>query len=109
MQNFMAIFTVPSRNSHLQAHDELYPIYFFIKNDQQKNVEKNLTHFFMVRFLRRTRFRVQKIGLLSRKVEKYRFLTGLFLILVIEMFMKEHLKRWGRRTGRSLFQIIIEK
>ena len=31
MQNFMAVFTVPSRNSHLQANDELYRIYFFIK------------------------------------------------------------------------------
>ena len=31
MQNFTAMFTVPSRNSHLQANDELYRIYFFYK------------------------------------------------------------------------------
>ena len=30
MQNFTAMFTVPSRNSHLQANDELYRIYFFL-------------------------------------------------------------------------------
>ena len=76
---FYAIFTVPSRNAHLQANDELYRIYFLLKIGQ-KTVEKYLTHFVMARILRRSRFRAQILGLLWRKVgKKQLFLTRFVL------------------------------
>ena len=78
MQNFMAIFTVPSRNSHLQANDELYPIYFFKKKGQNQMSKKKSNPLFYGRNFTEMKIPGSKIGFIVTNSRKKRIFDPIF-------------------------------